>query len=86
MCIQDILRATFKLNTLVDEIFGGKCINTIICRECLHVSYQSNWGVITYTLGIYVNEKSLLDYIFPEQLFGDIFKKNLNYYLWSCLM
>lgn len=38
MCIQDALRATFRLTTLVDKIFGGNCVNTVVCRECRNVS------------------------------------------------
>ncbi|XP_065908487.1 ubiquitin carboxyl-terminal hydrolase 45-like isoform X3 [Dysidea avara] len=29
-------RKAFRITTLVDTVFGGKCINTVICRECLN--------------------------------------------------
>ena len=34
----DYLHQAVKIQTVVDKVFGGKTVNTVICRECLNVS------------------------------------------------
>jgi len=46
--LSEYLRAANKGVTLIDQNVGGKCINTIICRECLKVSikYRENCACV----------------------------------------
>ena len=37
-CFTDCLRQAMKIETVIDEVFGGQNVNTVICRECLTVS------------------------------------------------
>ena len=34
----DYLRQAVKIQTVVDKVFGGKTVNTVVCRECQNVS------------------------------------------------
>ena len=34
----DYLRQALKIQTVVDKVFGGKIVNTVVCRECHNVS------------------------------------------------
>jgi len=43
--LSEYLRAANKGVTLIDHNIGGKCINTIICRECLKVDKDIKYSV-----------------------------------------
>jgi len=38
----DYLKQAMKIQTVVDKVFGGKTVNTVICRECNTVSLYVN--------------------------------------------
>ena len=43
----DYLRQAAKIQTVVDKVFGGKTLNTVVCRECQNVSLQNIIYVVT---------------------------------------
>ena len=56
-CFTDCLRQAMKIETVIDEVFGGQNVNTVICRECLTVS---DIAVITYCANVCTATTTLL--------------------------
>ena len=47
VCFIDYLHQAAKIQTVVDKVFGGKTLNTVVCRECQNVSLQYIIYVVT---------------------------------------